>query len=278
LRDALTSKSSAERLSAAYVAGERQLFWTSDLIDRLTDSNTLVRQAARRSLVILSYFTLLKKESPDAAADQSPRPGAIVDFGPKTDADETAREEAVKQWKEWWDRNGSRNSSADAVLRSARAGSGLDAEAARLSAALVFAPTEKQKTLIASYREQKGVVYTEALANALAQLNGEMVATARAALAERLSRMTPLTLRDRLGDPRAELRRAAALARAMKDDRSAIPELIPLLADREDLVVRAVKAGLKSLTGQDFGPPRGASPAEQTAAVAAWKSWWKNHR
>jgi hypothetical protein len=275
LRAALSSKTSAERLAAAYVVGERQLPWTSELIDRLTDTNTLVRQAARRSLVILSYFALLESEPVNlSSADNTPRKNVIVDFGPKPTADATAREQAVTQWKDWWDQHGNRIRSTRSGLETNRADAKLDADAARLGSALVFAPPEQQKGLLSRYQEQKGIVYTEAMANALSQLDGEILTKAREALAERLTRMTTTTLRARLVDPRAELRRAAALAWAMKDDRSAVPELIPLLLDPEELVVRATKAALKSLTGEDFGPGRGASSTERGAAVAAWKSWW----
>jgi len=43
----------------------------------------------------------------------------------------------------------------------------------------------------------------------------------------------------------AELRRAAALACAMKDDKGHVPDLIDALTDADDAVVRAAKAGLK---------------------------------
>jgi hypothetical protein len=51
--------------------------------------------------------------------------------------------------------------------------------------------------------------------------------------------------------------------------------LIPLLEDREPLVGRAAHVALKSLSNQDFGPDRDASPAERTKAVADWKAWWQ---
>src|SRR5262249_40686681 len=97
---------------------------------------------------------------------------------------------------------------------------------------------------------------------------------ARDALADRLTRMTANTLREKLRDEDVEVRRAAALACAMKDDRAQVPALIELLEDREPLVVRAARAALKSLTEQDFGPEADATRAERTKAVAAWKAWW----
>jgi HEAT repeat protein len=87
--------------------------------------------------------------------------------------------------------------------------------------------------------------------------------------------MTGATLRDRLRDDDAEMRRAAALAVAMKEDTTQVPRLIELLDDAEMPVSRAAYAALKSLSGKDFGPQKDASQAERATAIAAWKTWWK---
>jgi hypothetical protein len=281
LRTALNGRSVEERFAAAYVVGERQLSWQPDLIARLTDPNEYVRQAARRSLVILSFFALHERaESGDNSGDVRPaekgiKKDPVVDFGPQPRADKAAQIAAAKKWEEWWDRRKPDGKTpARPVLRAVETDADLDASAARLSAELVFAESPRQADKLTQYRDAKGIVYTEALANALPQLDGATQRTAREFLAERLSRMTAATLRGRLDDPRPELRRAAALAWAMKDDRAAIPELIALLEDPEDLVVRAVRAGLKSLTQEDFGPARDANPADRAKAVADWKAWW----
>ncbi len=276
LRAALTSKASAERLAAAYVVGERQLPWSADLIERLTDSNTLVRQAARRSLIILSYFALLEEQPGSSGGDDKSagRP-AIADFGPKATADRAAQEESARQWQQWWAERGAAGKPRRSELLAGRSAIAVDAEAARLSAALVFAPPERQADELIRYRDQRGIVYTEAMANALPQLQGDLQRKAREALADRLARMTAATLRDRLSDSRPEVRRAAVLARAAKDDREVVPDLIPSLGDEEESVVRAAKAALKSVAGQDFGPPRNPTAAERAAAVSAWKSWWQ---
>ena len=253
--------------------GERQLPWSADLIARLSDSNALVRQAARRSLIILSFFALQQDGLTQTivADNQASRPN-IVDFGPVPNADSAAREESAKRWEDWWKEHGAA-SLKRAQLKADTGDAYVDAEAARLSAALVFSPAERQADELARYVREKGVVYTEALADALPQLQGAIQRDAREALADRLYRMTAETLRSRLSDPRPEVRRAAALARASKDDRSAIPALIPMLADSDEHVVSAAKAGLKSLTGQDFGPARAATDAQRAAAVAAWRAW-----
>ena len=110
------------------------------------------------------------------------------------------------------------------------------------------------------------------------RLDGDQKKQAREALAERLTRMTADTLRTMLKGEDTELRRGAALACAMKDDKSHVPDLIEKLADADDLVVRAAKAGLKSLTAQDFGPPAAASESQKQAAIVAWKDWWAKQK
>src|SRR5262249_28707287 len=101
-----------------------------------------------------------------------------------------------------------------------------------------------------------------ALAQAIPQLTGAAKRKARDALAERLGRMTAATLRAKLQSDDAEIRRAAALACAIKGDIRFAGELIPLLEDPEPTVVRAAETALKTLSGQDLGP-----------SVVKWKDW-----
>jgi hypothetical protein len=148
------------------------------------------------------------------------------------------------------------------------------AEADDLIARLVQAAPAQQVQLIQQYQENKGGPYTEALAGAIAKLSGSTKGKARDALAERMARMTAATIQDRLKDSNAEIRRAAALACAMKDDKTRVPDLIPLLEDSETSVGHAAHAALKSLTNQDFGPPTVSTAGDRHAAVTAWKKWW----
>ena len=60
----------------------------------------------------------------------------------------------------------------------------------------------------------------------------------------------------------------------MKDDKTHIPDLIDRITDSSDLVVRAARAGLKSLTTQDFGPPPNSDEATRTKAAAEWNKWY----
>jgi hypothetical protein len=152
--------------------------------------------------------------------------------------------------------------------------SAADGEAARLGDELAAAAAGEQERLLQKLRDGKGAVYTDALAHAIHRLGGAIKSQAREALADRLTRMKSATLDDKLRDEETEVRRAAALACAMKEEKEHAPRLIELLEDPEPEVVHAAHAALKSLSNQDFGPARDATRAEVAAAVAAWKVWW----
>jgi hypothetical protein len=155
----------------------------------------------------------------------------------------------------------------------------LEKEAARLGMALVKAPASEQDALLASYKDRKGVVYTQALAAAIPQLTGAMQVKTRDALAARLARMTAATLRGRFQDQDREIRRAAASACALKGDPEPIPDLINLLDDPEPAVIQAAHVALKEFAGgKDFGPDAGAGRAERRDAIAAWKAWWSKQK
>lgn len=151
----------------------------------------------------------------------------------------------------------------------------LDSEAARMSFELVQAPAEQQDKVLTKLRDGKGAIYTDALGAAIPQLTGAAKTRARDALAERLGRMTADTLRGKLQDDLAEIRRAAAIACYMKDDRAHVPDLIAQLDDPDAGVARAAHAALAGLTSQDFGPPKDASAVERARALADWRAWWK---
>jgi hypothetical protein len=144
-------------------------------------------------------------------------------------------------------------------------------------AEVIQAPPTRQAQIIKELRDGKGVVYTLALANVIPNLNDDAKKQARETLVERLTHTTPATLDAKLRDPHPEIRRAAALACARKDDKTHIPRLIQTLRDREQAVGTAAREALKALSGgEDFGPPPGAGYAEQQKAVADWVDWWKS--
>ncbi|HEY1380232.1 MAG TPA: HEAT repeat domain-containing protein [Gemmataceae bacterium] len=147
--------------------------------------------------------------------------------------------------------------------------------AERLAGELPSATPPRQAAVLAELRGGKGSEYTAALAHVIPKLAGDVQRKARDALAERLARMTVATVRAKLKDADAEVRRAAALACAMKEDKGLIPDLIAVLDDADAWVVRAAAVALRTLTGQDFGPAANAAATERAKAVAAWKAWWK---
>jgi hypothetical protein len=147
-----------------------------------------------------------------------------------------------------------------------------------LADALVNAEGAKRKSLLDAYQKGKGSHFSFALAAAIPRLEGQARAQAREALADRLTRMTASTLRNYLQDDAPELRSAAALACAAKEDKSLMPELIALLIDQDKRVPRAALASLKALTGQDLGPSPDATPEERIAAVERWRDWWKRNQ
>jgi hypothetical protein len=150
-----------------------------------------------------------------------------------------------------------------------------DESAGRLAGEFLKASGAKQEQLLEELKKSKGGAYTLALANAIDRLSGSLKTKAREALAERLARMTPATLRDMLQDEAPEIRRAAALACAMKEQKDFIPDLAKLLDDSEAVVARAAYSALKELTGEDFGPSPNASPESRRRAAMAYVQWWE---
>jgi hypothetical protein len=151
------------------------------------------------------------------------------------------------------------------------------AEINRLSKELLDATGEKQEDLVRSLENGRGVVYTEALAGAIPQLKGDVKEKARAALTKRLKRLKPESLALKLKpDESLEVRRAAALACALKPAKALIPNLIEMLEDSELPVAEAAYSSLKDLSGKDFGPDSNATKSERKAAARKWQAWWKN--
>ncbi len=155
---------------------------------------------------------------------------------------------------------------------------GREETAGRMGKELVGASGERRAELLRKLRDGKGGDYTDALVSAIPKLEGATLRLARNALAERLARMTVATLRKYLKDEDAEVRRAAALASAVKEGGKAlVPDLIRLLSDPETIVERAAHGALKELSGQDFGPAADAGRAERDRAIANWLAWWKKN-
>jgi hypothetical protein len=145
-------------------------------------------------------------------------------------------------------------------------------------AGLLVATDAEWDKALATVRDAKGDEYSQALAQIIPKLDGERLNAARETLALRLSRLTGEALRAMAKDKDVELRRAAAAAMALKKDKALIPDLIVALLDDEELVVSAAKAGLKTVTGQDFGPAAGANFADRAAAAKVWLDWLQKQK
>jgi hypothetical protein len=99
VKTALTSDRADERFAAAVVVGEKGMHLANELIELVSDNDVLVRQAARRSLVVLSYYVDAAKKT-----NQTTKPQA-VDYGPKPTAGKYAIKDSAKKWKEWVAKN-----------------------------------------------------------------------------------------------------------------------------------------------------------------------------
>lgn len=150
-----------------------------------------------------------------------------------------------------------------------------EAAEAEKAAKVILEAKDDWQAKLDEARDTKGGKWSRALALVCAKTDGEKRKQAREALADRLVRMTTATLKSMLNDEDGELRRAACLAVAMKEERALIPDVIDRVADASDPVGRAARAALKSLSGVDFGPPAGADDDAKLAATAAWRAWYE---
>jgi hypothetical protein len=271
LRAALQSPVPERRFVAAHVVGDRRLPWTKELIGLLTDPVPAVRQAARRSLVILSFLALNPTEADLIASPKPTRPVKRlselvkpVDFGPSPSANRKAQAAAAQKWTDWWE---------DQKAPKLKAVPSLADRQDELAAALLKAKGHQRETLIRRYQEARGGQYTVALAVAASGLKGDERREVRKALAERMARMTEATLGGYLEDDLAEVRRAAVLGVAMRDSKAHLPRMIDMLEDPDPAVVPAVVAALRSLSGKDFGPNLNAAQDERDEAIARWREW-----
>lgn len=143
----------------------------------------------------------------------------------------------------------------------------------KLSDALVASIDRDFADKLKEYQGAKGEQYTVAIAFALNQLEKDNKKKARAALVNRLVRMSPESLRKYMTVNSPELRRATCLACASKDDKTHIPDLVSRINDPDDDVAQAARAGLRSLAGEDYGPTPGAGEEEKQAALSKWRFW-----
>jgi hypothetical protein len=257
----------------------RRLFWTDELLPLLKDDSDAVRQMARRSLVVLSYYKLNPEAVPAAPGKPAPavrKPVAPRDFGPQPGASRAAQEKAVQGWTAWWkEQDKKEQEKADPAASPQPAAQPKDdtRDTDPLCDNLVKATGRRQSELLKKYADAEGAEYTLAIARAIPRLEGQAHQEARDALAERLSGRTEATLLRYLGHADAEIRRAAVLALAMRDAQGAVADVARLLLDPEPSVSRAAHAALRSLTGEDYGPAAIGGEREKQEAVKRYQAW-----
>jgi hypothetical protein len=94
IRTALQDPNPEMRFVAARAAGRSDPSLATDLIERVTDENSLVRQAVRNSLVRLS--TAVKDAGGKPVAQRR------IDFGPTQQANRAAQKIAADKWRTWF--------------------------------------------------------------------------------------------------------------------------------------------------------------------------------
>jgi hypothetical protein len=248
LRARLRDNNPLYRVAAAQVIYNRRLHLERELIDRLDDVEPLVREAARQTLVRLAR-------------------GA--DFGPSITAAALERHRAMDSWRDWLALQGSSTPSASTAQSDPA-----EIEAARLAAELVQAGPDQEGPVLQRLQAAPEPEGTLALAVAITELKGTRQERARQFLAERLAYDDSGSLRKRLGDDHAEVRRAAMAAAAAKKDATLVPDILKLLEDPDAKLAQSARLSLKSLTGRDFGPAANASPFERAIAIGQWYQWW----
>jgi hypothetical protein len=104
LKTALKDAKPEMRLIAVLTINKYGPALTDDLIERLTDDNATVRQAARRGLISLST---VRKGKPNKARS--------IDFGPAANANRTVQQSAARKWQTWFDKQQKKEESLKSV-------------------------------------------------------------------------------------------------------------------------------------------------------------------
>jgi HEAT repeat protein len=280
LKLALESSSVERRYMAAFVVGDRRLPWHDRLIRMLTDSSDLVRQSARRGLIILSFLALNPDEAKLIASPVPSRPptpleklNPPVDFGPWPEASKDAQKKAVKDWTDWWakERVPMRPPTGQPVIPAEFA---VEKDPEKMAEKLVKAGVTRRKELVAEYRKGDGDQYTQALAMAITNLPSGARTELRDALTARFTKMKDEEVGHLLDDELPEIRRAAVVSLVQRKNKLYVGRFGELLLDPEPVVQQAAHLALCKLSGQDFGPKPDAAEEERNQAKAKWDKWW----
>src|SRR5262249_1169964 len=195
-----------------------------------------------------------------------------ADFGPEPDADRLEFRSALRRWKTWLARQ------EGPAAAEPPPPDPTDAEASRWAVELAQATPEKETPMLQRLRSAAEPQGTLALAAAIRELKGVRQTRAREVLAQRLAAQGEATLKKRLTDEDAEVRRAAVTAAGTEKAKALIPEALKLLEDPAPGVAQAARSALKRLTDRDFGPAADASPQDRSIAIGDWYRWWVAQR
>jgi hypothetical protein len=260
LKDRLKDEEADIRLVAVQAVADRRLHFEDTLIDLLDDPSPEVQEAARKALVRLSRgndfgparnpgasrlwtLWLLWQDIPG-----QPSPEWLAQKLRSSPAD--YQEWLLTQLREWPRQDGS------SILARAIPLLTVDAD-----------PFSASQQVKAESSSQAKAEETEE--NAPQQL-------LRRALRYRLTKLSAEKLDNCLKDDDGEIRRAAADACGLCKEKANVPALVAALKDKEAAVSQTAHEALRSLTGQDFGPPPHADAARIEAAVASWLRWWQS--
>ncbi len=103
---------------------------------------------------------------------------------------------------------------------------------------------------------------------------GQRVSATQSVVRAILAEAPPAAVEQKLGSPWTNVRRAAAEEVGVRDQWSAIPQLIAHLDDEAPDVRAASAASLRRLTNQWFGYRSTASIGQRRSAANRWRQWW----
>jgi hypothetical protein len=284
LKVALESSAIDRRYMAAFVVGDRRLPWHDKLIQMLSDSSDLVRQSARRGLIILAFLALNPDEAKLIASPTPSRPptpleklNPPVDFGPWPNASKEDQKKAVKEWTDWWakERLPTRPPTGQPVIPAEFVE---EKDPDKLSEKLVKAGITRRKELVAEFRKGDGEHFTQSLALAIPRLSSNARTELRDALAARFAKAKDDDLRSLLDNELAEIRGAAVTVLVQRKIKAHVGRMGELLLDPEPVVQQAAHSALCKLSGKDFGPKPDATEEERNQAKAKWAKWFEENR